>query len=308
MAPIYNITDNTIDPLLFSGASCAFGVFDGVHKGHQFLIDETIKTARESNGRSIVVTFDIDPDEKFHPENLKKIMSNKQRLEALASSGVDCVVVIPFTDEFAALTPQEFLTRMFTAARPAFVHIGKNIRFGVNGSGSIDDMKNWACCFVTRIYIHDLQTEDGQTISATHIRNLLEQGNIEEAEELLGHAYVEEGIVLKGRGEGRKIGFPTANLKFPYASRLLPSGVYAAKVELEGKNYKAAVSLGTPPTFDEDSKESCEVHILDFDGDLYGKTIQVEFISFLRSMKKFDNFEQLAQAVQSDVEWVEKNL
>ena len=129
MAKIYR-ADESFDHAFFSGASCAFGVFDGVHRGHRFLLDCARETARESGGRSVALTFDIDPDEVFHPDRLKKLMTNDERLAMLAQTGVDAVVALPFTREFAASSPERFLVQTFDGTPPAFLHVGFDFKFG----------------------------------------------------------------------------------------------------------------------------------------------------------------------------------
>ena len=139
MAQIYNI-DESFDYSLFDNASCAFGVFDGVHKGHRYLLECARETARKDNGKSIALTFDIDPDELFHADRLKKLMSNEQRIAMLARSGVDAVAVLHFTREFAALSPLDFLNQTFKGFVPAHLHVGLDFHFGAKAAGSVADL------------------------------------------------------------------------------------------------------------------------------------------------------------------------
>lgn len=306
MAKVYNV-DAAFDYALLAGASCAFGVFDGVHRGHRFLIDEAKRTAAETSGASVVLTFDIDPDERFHADRLTKLMTNERRIEALAETGVDAVAVLPFTSEFAAQPPMRFLQTMFRDAAPAALHVGCDFHFGARAAGAVDDLRVWADERSTKIYAHDLKSADGLAITATRIRKLLAQGRCEEACELLGHPYSFEGTVLQGRGEGADMGFCTANIELPAMMRTLGEGVYAAWVTTASGRFKAAMSMGVAPTFAQATATS-EVHILDFSGDLYGETIRVEPVHFLRPMVKFDSVDELIATVQGNISWVRENL
>ena len=199
MAKVYKV-DETFDHTLFIGASCAFGVFDGVHRGHRFLIDQAKRTAAESGGKSIALTFDIDPDERFHADRLKKLMTNEQRVKALADTGVDCVVVLPFTPAFSAQSPMAFMDATFGGCAPYAMHVGTDFRFGAKAAGTVSELHEWGDSRGTRICSHDLKSFDGRPITATRIRLLLGDCKVAAAIELLGHPYTFEGVVQQGRG------------------------------------------------------------------------------------------------------------
>ncbi len=307
VAQIFKVDEN-FDQSLFNGASCAFGVFDGVHKGHQFLIECAKQSAKASGGKSLVLTFDIDPDEVFRSDQLKKLMTNSDRIATLARTGVDGVVVFPFTTKFAASTPEEFLRKTFGDSVPAYLHVGFDFKFGARAKGTVDDLRFWGETNGTIIDAHGLKSEDGAPITATRIRMLLGEGDIVEANRLLGYPYYVGGRVEPGRGEGADMGFRTANLEIDKLMRVLGDGVYAAWTDVEGKRYKAAVNVGVPATFADRSHATCEVHLLDFDGDLYGRNIRVEFLHWLRPMKKFDDIDELIATVKGNIAWVRENL
>ena len=306
MAKVYK-ADDSFDHQLLAGASCAFGVFDGVHRGHCYLIGEAVKTARESGGVSAVLTFDIDPDERFHADRLKKLMSNERRIEALAETGVDAVVVLPFTTEFSSQDPDAFLDSLFAGAVPYAMHVGSDFRFGAKAAGTVKELEAWGARDGMCVCAHDLKSADGRPITATRIRLLLADGECEQANALLGHPYVFEGAVLKGRGEGTDMGFATANISLPAMMQVLGEAVYAAYVTVDDVRYKAAMSVGVAPTF-ADATASCEVQILDFDGQIYGDVIQVEPVHYLRPMIKFDSVDELIATVKGNIQWVRDNL
>ena len=276
MAKVYKV-DETFDHTLFIGASCAFGVFDGVHRGHRFLIDQAKRTAAESGGKSIALTFDIDPDERFHADRLKKLMTNEQRVKALADTGVDCVVVLPFTPAFSAQSPMAFMDATFGGCAPYAMHVGTDFRFGAKAAGTVSELHEWGDSRGTRICSHDLKSFDGRPITATRIRLLLGDCKVAAAIELLGHPYT------------------------------FGEAVYAAYVTVDGVRYKSAMSVGVAPTF-ADATATCEAHILDFDGKIYGDTIKVEPVEFLRPMIKFDSVDELIATVKGNIEWVRENL
>ena len=283
-------------------------MFDGVHVGHRYLIAQACETARTSCGRAIALTFDIDPDEAFRPESLKKLMTNEQRLRMLAETGVDAVVVLPFTKTFASLLPFDFLNRTFQETAPGFLHVGRDFRFGAKAAGTVRELRAWGGEHGMRTCAHDLKSADGEPVTATRIRGLLSQGNVEEAEALLGRPYSVTGEVEPGRGEGAQFGFKTANLHVPDQMRAVGDGVYAAYARIGNTCYKAAVNMGIPATFADTAKANCEVHLLDFEGDLYGKSMTVEFKDWLRPMRKFDDVAELISTVKSNIAWVRENL
>lgn len=307
MAEIFEVRDSSAAGLL-RGCACSFGVFDGVHEGHRFIIGRAAEAARGADARCVVITFDIDPDEMFRADKLKKLMSNEERVAALAALDVDAVAVLPFTREFAAQPPMEFLTATFGDNVPASLHVGSDFHFGSKAAGGVADLMEWGSVRGMRAFGHELLLEDGTPVTSTRIRGLLSEGKVEEAAELLCRPYSVCGTVQPGRGEGRDFGFRTANLHVPDMFKCLGDGVYAAYAWVDGVRYKAAVSNGVAPTFADEAKANVEAHILDFEGDLYGKTIRIEFMNWLRPMMTFPNVDELIATVTSNINWVRENL
>lgn len=306
MAAVHRVGEDAPEGL-FSSASCAFGVFDGVHRGHAFLLDRAREEARRLGGRFIVITFDIDPDERFRPDSLKKLMTNEARI-SLLSRLCDAVAVLPFTEEFSALSPQAFLDATFASGVPAALHVGVDFRFGARAAGTVDDLHAWGDGRGMAVRAHELLGIDGAPVTATRIRGLLGAGDIAEANKLLGRRYAIEGTVYAGRGEGADMGFRTANLKMPSQLRALADGVYAAYAVVDGRRYKAAVNVGVAATFADRSTATCEAHLLHFQGDLYGKDVEIEFAEWLRPMRKFDDIDELIATVKDNIRWVDENL
>ncbi len=307
VAKLYKV-DESFDHSLFKHSSCAFGVFDGVHLGHQYLLSCAKKTAQYNGGKSIALTFDIDPDEIFHPNRLRKLMSNERRLEALLNSGVDAVVALPFTKSFSSLSPEEFLLETFNGYAPSNLHVGLDFHFGAKAAGSVADLAEWGAAVGTHIDAHNLQSADGAPITATRIRLLLMEHDLDEAQRLLGRRFSMVEKVRPGRGEGADMGFSTANLFIEPNRRVLAEGVYSAYATVEGKRYRAAVSMGVSPVFADKTDATCEVHILDFDQNIYGEYIEVEFVEYLRPMIKFDSTEELIKTVMGNIDYCRNNL
>ena len=301
------MVDETFGGSLLAGSSCAFGVFDGLHTGHRYLIDQAVST-KSADARSVAITFDIDPDEVFHPDRLKKLMRNSDRLDALAASGVDDVVVFPFTKPLFSQQPEEFLRNAFPHGAPAHLHVGEDFRFGARAAGTVATLQEWGKAVGCTIHPHRLVSADGAPITATRIRLLLLDCMLDEANRLLGHAYSLRETVQPGRGEGADFGFATANLLVKPHDRVLGDGVYAAYALVEGTRYKAAVSVGVSPTFEDATQANMEVHVLDFEGDLVGCDIVVEFVKHLRPMMKFNSTDELIATVTANIEWVRENL
>ncbi len=307
MAQILKLDEST-DRSFFSGSSCAFGVFDGFHIGHQALIGFAVEDAHARGEKAVALTFSIDPDELFHADALKKLSSNAERIDLLAASGVDYVAVLPFDRAFASKSPEEFLAWTFDGFVPKSIHVGTNFRFGAKASGTESTLRKWGMVHACRVCVHTLTCSAGEPVSATRIRGLLAQGDVKDANELLGRRYAVSGTVVSGRGEGAQMGIRTANLDIPDSLRALGDGVYAAYAIVDGARYKAAVNMGVAATFADRATANCEAHILDFSGDIYGETIMLEFVAWLRAMKKFDDVDELIAAITSNISWVRDNL
>ena len=294
---------------VLKGASCAFGVFDGVHLGHRFIIEKALEDAQRMEAPSAIITFAQDPDETFRPDKLKKLMSNDCRLRVLDELGATYVLALPPTREFFSLSPQAFLQSVFANNIPASLHVGNDFHFGAKAQGSVATMASWGALRGMDVRGYELFALDDAPITATRIRGLLAACDIEEANKLLGGPFALEGVVESGRGEGRDMGFRTANVTIPSDLYSLGEGVYGAYAQTEnGKRYKAAVSVGGAPTFGEAAHANVEAHILDFNEDIYGQRLRLEFVAFLRPMIVFESTEELIRTVMGNIQWCRDNL
>ncbi|MBQ9691064.1 MAG: riboflavin biosynthesis protein RibF [Eggerthellaceae bacterium] len=296
----HDIENIQTDGSILHQASIAFGVFDGVHRGHNFLINQACKSAYKDKSACVVVTFDKDPDELFGTKTFTKLMTNEDRIAYLSTLPVDAVCVLPFTKEFSTLLPNEFLKAVFMPHTPRHIHVGADFKFGYRAQGTVDDMRIWANMSNTFIHPHTLLVWQGKPISATRIRSLLLTGDVEGAREALGHPYQFSGEVIAGRGEGKEFGIRTANIRLAPELQALREGVYASWVFFEGSAYKAAVNIGYAASF-ENAAANCEIHIIDFSFDIYGKTLTVQPELFLRDQRIFKNNEELISVITQDI-------
>lgn len=302
------LLDGPAEALRLKGAVCAVGVFDGVHAGHRAVARQAAAVAAESGAPSAMVTFDRDPDELFAAAGARKLQSNDERIGMLARLPVDFVAVVPFTREFAGLPPAVFLDDVLGRMQPSYVLVGSDFRFGAKAAGDVGMLAEWGRRNAVGVEVVDLLEVAGAPVKSTRIRRLLGEGDVKGAAELLGRPYSYAGTVRKGRGDGASFGFATANLQVPPERQLPADGVYAGYATVDGARYKAAISVGIPPTFAEESRDNLEVHLLGFEGDLYGREVCVEFVERLRPMQKFDALDDLVAAVEGDIAWIEENL
>lgn len=285
-------------------AVVAIGVFDGVHVGHQTLLHATVAEARLQGARAVAVTFDRDPDQVVAPETAApQLLSLADKLRYIEETGIDTVLVIPFTLQVAAMPPEMFLENVLAVAmRPVAVHVGRDFRFGARASGDLQVLERFGMARGFAVTGHELVEVGGEAITSTRIRRLVASGDISAAAALLGRAPRTSGTVRRGRGEGAGLGFPTANiLPEPFAA-LPADGVYAGRVVFpDGSAWASAISVGTPPTFP-GARDYVEAHLIDFEGDLYDQTLTIEFLGRLRPQQAFASLPDLTAAIAADVE------
>lgn len=288
---------------VFKNAVVTIGTFDGVHKGHQKLIARINQLATEHGGESIIVTFHPHPRLVINPEDttLKLLNTTEEKVHLLSQFGVDNVVVVPFSRDFSEQEAESYISHFLVRCfRPSYIVIGYDHRFGRNRSGDFSLLDKCKAEFQYELEAISKEMLDDIAISSTNIRHALADGNITIANELLGHNYTLSGIVVKGLQNGRKLGYPTANIQVADANKLIPgTGIYAVKVHYADQVYKGMLSIGFNPTF-EGKEQTVEVNILDFDRDIYGESLTLEFIQFIRHEKKFDSLEDLIKAIDND--------
>lgn len=280
------------------------GTFDGVHLGHQKILRKLNEEAERLGGESVLFTFYPHPRMVLYPDShgVKMIQTQTEKLEKLRACGLQNIIVFPFTMEFSRLTATEFV-RDYLVNKLNVKHlvIGYDHQFGKNREGGIEFLKEVAEIYdfgVTEIGPKDV---DEVNVSSTKIRNALKEGNIEVANAFLGESFELNAKVVRGKGIGKTIGFPTANLDPESEVKIIPrSGVYIVEVKLENKSYEGLLNIGTNPTIDDDNKKTIELYILDFSQDIYDQQIEVRFLKRIRSEQKFDNIDQLVNQIKQD--------
>ena len=299
-------------PAGFGPSAVAIGKFDGVHAGHRRVIDALLTVAAERSLTSTIVTFDRHPLRLLRPELCPPpLVSNAQKVERLAEAGVDTTLMLAFDLPFSQLTPEQFVRGILVdALRARVVMVGSDFRFGVRGSGTVETLRALGAEHGFEVHVIDdvvatrLADETTRRASSTLIRELLAEGEVAEAAAVLGHIPSVRGIVVKGAQRGRELGFPTANLS-PGMEGFIPrDGVYAAWFTVDGRRYGSAVSIGNNPTFDGVPDKQVEAHLLDEDIDLYGKTVEVAFVEYIRGQVKYSTIEALIEQIADDEEKV----
>jgi riboflavin kinase/FMN adenylyltransferase len=282
----------------------AIGVFDGVHLGHQAVISTSAQNARNIAGTPVVVTFDPHPAKVLRPEDAPHLLTaTAHKIALIKALGVEHLLVIKFDREFASTTPQEFVRQLVENSRPLRqICVGHEWSFGKNRAGNLDLLKslgqqsNFDVIGIKPVRVN------GSVVSSTAIRTAVQNGDFARAAEMLGRDYTILGTVVHGQAIGNSLGFPTANLS-AHSEQFPPNGVYLAEASLDGNSYHGVINLGVRPTVARGVPErTLEIHLLDFDRDIYGRDIEVRFDRFLRTEMKFANVDELRDQIRKDVE------
>ncbi|MEX2462270.1 MAG: bifunctional riboflavin kinase/FAD synthetase [Paenibacillaceae bacterium] len=280
----------------------ALGDFDGIHLGHQEVIERTLATAKRLGLPAAIMTFHPHPrvvlGQSKYEQNLTPL---DYKMELFAKMGIEYVYLVHFTLTFARISPEEFVEHVLVPLAAKSIVVGFDFTFGHEGKGTPEGLQQLGSdkFFVEIIPPFQLL---GKKVSSTNIREFLFKGSIEEANHLIGRSYRVRGKVVTGDGRGRTIGFPTANIE-PSADYVIPkNGVYAVRCKVHEHKYNAVMNIGTKPTFtDDEVKITLEAHLFDFDQTIYNEIIEVEFIHYIRSEQKFAGIQELIQQIQKDV-------
>ena len=300
------------------------GVFDGVHRGHAELIARAVKTGRSRGVPTVLMTFDPHPMEVVFPgSHPAQLTTLTRRAELAEESGVDVFLVMPFTSDFMKLTPDRYIHELLVERLHVIeVVVGENFTFGKKASGNVDLLRRAGDRFGFAVEAMSLVAEHHQTetltFSSTYIRSCVDAGDVVAAAEALGRPHRVEGVVVRGEGRGKVLGFPTANVAPPMYSAIPADGVYAAwftvlgrgpmmGTVIPGERYQAAVSVGTNPTFSGRTR-TVEAFVLDTAADLYGQHVAVDFIARIRGQMKFDSVGDLIAAMDADTDKARKIL
>ncbi len=279
------------------------GTFDGVHLGHRQILDEVKKHAASIGGESMVITFEPHPRQVLDPSHTMEILTPlKEKLNLIAGAGIDHITVTPFTLDFAQMSADDYVTEFLVRRfNPSAVVIGYDHHFGHDRKGDITLLRKFGQEYDFEVHEIPAHMVREAAISSTRIRNTLLDGNVANAAQLLGRPYSITGSVIRGQQLGRTLGYPTANLEAHDPNQLVPAqGVYAVRVLVAGKEFGAMLSIGTRPTVTSDGNLSIEACIFDFDSDIYGQEITIQFIQHMRDELKFDSLDELKAAIGRD--------
>lgn len=303
------ITD-AIQSFSFPPCAATIGCFDGVHRGHQYLLQQVTEVARQEGLCTALITFPVHPRQVMQSDYQPQLLSClPQKTNLIQSLPGDYCIMLPFTHELSCLTAREFMQFLHQQYNVRILVIGYDHRFGHNRSEGFEDY----CRYGEELHIKVVQaqalTEENISISSSVIRALLKEGNITQANHYLGYSYYLDGTVVNGYKVGRKLGFPTANLLPSCPDKLIPAeGVYAVYTYIEGQRYKGMLNIGCRPTVHNGTNRSIEVNILDFSGDIYHKQMRIEFQHFIRKEQSFPNLDALIEQLKEDKNTVSELL
>lgn len=282
--------------------SLALGYFDGVHLGHQSVIKQSVEFAHLNNCKSAIVTFKEHPVCYFRGCQPNYILTHEQRRQKIEALGVDYLYELDFL-QFASLTAEDYLENVLVKKfSPLAITTGFNHNFGKNKSGNTEFLEKMSGKLGYKYFLQPAEKLDGEIVSSTAIRKYLSDGNLLQANRMLGSNFPIEGTVIKGQQLGRKIGFRTANLIYPDNIVQIPYGVYLTTVTYNNISYKGITNFGIRPTISKDNIPSLETNILGFDEDIYGENISIEFLEMLRPEQKFSSLDKLITQIKFDVE------
>jgi len=292
----------------FRNPVVTLGNFDGVHLGHQRIFKKVKEEARKIGGESVVITFEPHPLKILSPAQCPPLLTPfKKKMMFIAETGVDKVLCIQFTMAFAWLSPPEFVNSILAGKVGAKkILVGYNYRFGKEKSGDVDSLKENCARFGIEVEVVEALIVDDAIVSSSKIRDLIGNGEVEKASKLMGRDYPVIGRVIEGAKRGHTLGIPTANLEM--TEELYPKpGVYAVRVNLHGQCFNGLANIGFNPTFNANAV-SLEVHILNFDREIYGEDLQVCFTKRIRDEIRFTSIEMLIEQIRKDIEWAKTNV
>jgi len=292
----------THDLPAFRNPVLTIGSFDGVHEGHQKIIKHVVDRAKSVAGESILLTFEPHPRKIIQPDQPLGLLSSlEEKIARITAEGIDHIIVIPFSRDFSMMSAEDYVIDfLYNTFKPHTIIIGYDHHFGHNRSGNIHTLKEMLPDSVQVIEIAEHLIHEAD-VSSTKIRKAIMQGQIATATEMLGRTYGFEAVVVHGNKIGRTIGYPTANLQPTYGDILVPGiGIYAVKVQHKDRVYKGMMSIGKRPTVTDDNIVTLEVNILDFNEDIYGEKLYVEFIAYVRGEEKFSGLEELKARIAQD--------
>ncbi|MBU3126464.1 bifunctional riboflavin kinase/FAD synthetase [Clostridium tagluense] len=284
----------------------ALGSFDGLHLGHMHLVNKAVELSKENNAKSMICTFKNHPLSVINKEICPQlIMDNDTKIKLLEGTGIDIVNLVSFDKDFMKITPEQFIKDMVNFYNTKGIVVGFNYRFGYKNLGDVEMLQKYSSILGYKLYVCEAISNNNEVVSSSNIRHLIAEGNIIKANELLGRPHSITGEVIKGKQLGRTIGFPTVNLNYNKQYIIPKGGVYYTLAQYDNNIYKAITNIGYNPTV-EGGKLSVETYILNFDKQIYGENVKINFVSRIRDEVKFDTVEELRQQLIKDKEYAIK--
>ena len=284
------------------GSIVTIGTFDGVHLGHQQILKQLIDTSQQSKLKSVLLTFFPHPRMVLQPDiSMHLIQTIEEREKALRKTGLDYLVIHPFSEKFSRLSADDYVKQILVdKLNVRKVVVGYDHRFGRNRTASLEDMYNYADIYDFEVIEIDAKKIKSTAVSSTKIRKAIDQGDIALANSYLGDPFKLEGVVVHGDKRGRELSYPTANIELQNKHKIIPKqGVYLIQSDIDNQVVYGMMNIGTKPTFDT-TNPSIEVHFFDWNGDLYDQTLQVKLLKWIRDEQKFDSVEELQAQIHAD--------
>jgi riboflavin kinase / FMN adenylyltransferase len=286
------------------------GNFDGVHLGHQKLLKKIKKECLQKKISFVVVTFVPHPQKILQPDKERFLINTyEQRRKFLSALGVDILIELKFDRDFSTMGPEDFLKKyLFVYPKLRNMYLGYDFAFGANKQGGFDLVSEICKLKGMNVEIQPKFEVGSQVVSSSFVRQLIATGSLKEADDLLGRPFELEGLVVKGEGRGKKIGFPTANIQVSSDIMIPQRGVYVTKTLYKGMMYKSVTNIGYNPTFKDGNQTHIETNIFDFDNDIYGETLEIQFLQKIREEKKFSTVNDLIEQIKADVKVAREHL
>lgn len=297
---------NTLDFYVDGCSVVTLGKFDGLHRGHELLMNQLIKLSSQNGYASVVFTFDIPPKARIEDHSCKVLTTNEEKQYVFEKKNVDYLIECPFTSEVMCMEPKDFIRWISDKLHMKYVVVGDDFRFGYKRRGDYHTLMEWEQEFGYQTVVVKKVQENGRDISSTYVREEIAKGNVKEANHLLGYEYFVKSHVIHGNRIGRTIGIPTINMEFSNEKLLPPNGVYVTRVAVDDKTYMGVTNVGTKPTVSTDNAIGVETHIIDFSEDIYDQSVAVSFLDYIRSERKFDSIEALKEQMTQDILFTRK--
>ena len=291
----------TLDFQIEEFTAVTLGKFDGLHRGHDLLMQTVLAYSNKYDLASVAFTFDIPPRNKVEEIVANVLTTNDEKQYIFEKRGIDYLIECPFTTEVMSMEPKAFIAWISKALRMKYVVVGDDFRFGHKRAGDFHTLQQYEEEYGYKTIVLDKLKDSNRDISSTYVREKIAEGNIKKANELLGYKYFIKSEILHGRKLGRTIGVPTINMILPQNKLLPPNGVYVTEVLVDGKCYMGVTNIGCKPTVSNENVVGVETYIDNFSQDVYGEKIVVSFIQFIRPEQKFNSIEELQAQMQSDI-------